>query len=250
MMRPLMLLAGVVLAMVSPRDGTAASPPATPDCQIPAEFTEDELRLPVMAEKLREKHPITIVAIGGASTAGTAAGNPDENAYPRRLQDALRQRHPGVPITVLNKGVPRQTTQEMVNRFPRDVYALAPALVIWETGNFDAARSVDVDVFANALETGLAELREHKLETMLIDMQYSRSTDSIINFEPYLDAMQRTADVDGLYVFRRFEMMKYWSESGVFSFADVPKEQRAQLASAVYACLAERLADAIDHAAR
>jgi len=72
----------------------------------------------------------------------------------------------------------------------------------------------------------------------------------VINFEPYLDTMQQTADVDGVYVFRRFEMMRYWSESGVFNFVDVPKEQRAQFAGDVYRCLAERLADAIEHAIR
>jgi len=44
--------------------------------------------------------------------------------------------------------------------------------------------------------------------------------------------------------------MKYWSENGVFNFTDIPKEQRAPLAAQVYECLAERLADAIEHAIR
>jgi hypothetical protein len=242
-MRLAMLLAGVFMATLP-----WAARAAAPDCSVPDELVEDEPRLPALAEQLRQKHPITIVAIGGASTAGTAAGNDEQAAYPRRLEAALKRRHPDVPITVVNKGVSRQTTQEMVGRFAQDVYALSPALVIWETGTLDAARNVDVDAFSDALEAGLAELHERRLETILINMQYSRGTASVINFGPYLAAMQHTADIEDVYLFRRFEMMKYWSENGVFNFADVPPERRAPLAAAVYECIAERLADAIDYA--
>lgn len=245
MMRPLLLLAALAIGALP---GPAAI--ARTDCAVPPELLQDDPRLPLVAERLRDKRPLTIVAIGGASTAGTAAVNPEQDGYPRRLEDALRRRHPDVSITVLNKGVSRQTTQEMVDRFPRDVYPLSPTLVIWETGTFDAARNVDVDVFATALETGLAELREHKFDIMLMNMQYSSSTASVINFAPYLDTMQQRADVDDIYLLRRFEMMKYWSDKGVFQFADVPKERRAALAGEVYDCLGERLADAIEHAAR
>jgi len=243
-MRLLMVLGGLFLAIFP----AAAAAPQAPDCSVPSELVEDDPRLPELAEHLRQKHPITIVVIGGASTAGMASGNAAEYAYPQRLQAALKRLYPDVPVTVVNKGVARQTTQEMIDRFPRDVYALSPTLVIWETGTFDAARGVDVDVFAAALESGLAELREHKLETMLINMQYSRNTASVINFMPYLEAMQHIADVDGVYLFRRFEMMKYWAENGIFSFGEVPAERRTELARQVYQCLADRLADAIAYA--
>jgi hypothetical protein len=242
-MKHLALVAAILLA----------APPALaapPDCSVPDELLVEDAALPAMAAALRAKHPVTIVAIGGAGTAGTAAADPAHDAYPKRLQDALRRRHPGAPITVVNKGVPRQTTQEMVDRFTQDVYPLAPTLVIWETGTVDAVRGTDVEAFADALQAGLDGLREHKFDTILINMQYSRSTASVINFEPYLDTMEQRADVEDIYLFRRFEMMRYWSENGVFEFADVPRERRAALASQVYDCLAERLADAIDRAAR
>jgi acyl-CoA thioesterase I len=244
-MRSAMLLAAILVAAHN-----APARAEAPDCGVPAELIEDEPRLTGLAERLRQKNPVTIVAIGGAATAGIAAGNAADNAYPHRLEAALRHLHPDVSITVVNKGVSRQTTQQMVDRFARDVYALAPTLVIWETGTFDAAEGVEVEVFASALEAGLADLHDHQVDTMLVNMQYSRTTASVINFEPYLDAMQRTADVADVYLFRRFEMMKYWSENGVFNFANVPPEGRAPLAAAVYECIAERLADAIEFAVK
>jgi len=245
MMRSLLLSAGLLSLTLS-----AAAEAGRPDCGVPTELIEDDPLLPLVAQHLHDKLPLTIVAIGGAATAGIATGNPERDAYPRRLEAALRRRHPGVAITVLNKGVSRETTQEMVDRFAKDVYAASPTLVVWETGTFDAARNVDVDIFDTALQAGLTGLRERKLDIMLVNMQYSRSTASVINFEPYLAAMQHRADVEDVYLFRRFQMMKYWSETGVFQFSDVPKDRRAELASEVYDCLGERLADAIEHAAR
>jgi acyl-CoA thioesterase-1 len=231
----------------------SAAPPALaapPDCRVPEELIAEDAALPALAAALKAKRPVTIIAIGGAGTAGTAAADPAHDAYPRRLEDTLRRRHPGVPITVVNKGVPRQTAQEMVDRFATDVYPLSPTLVIWETGTVDAVRDTDVEAFGDALQAGLDALHEHKFDIILVNMQYSRSTATVINFEPYLEAMEQRADVEDIYLFRRFEMMRYWSENGVFDFSDVPRDRRAALASQVYACLAERLADAIDQATR
>lgn len=249
MMRHALLLAVLVLALPLGSEGARAQPAPT-QCAAPSELLDSGVRLPELAKRLHARQPITIVAIGGASTAGTAAGDGEGNAYPRRLEEALQRRHPGVPITVINKGVPRQTTDEMVARFPSDVFALHPTLVIWETGTVDAVRSIDVEGFAEALESGIAALLRQHAEIMLVDMQYNPKTSSLINFEPYLDTLHRTADLQEVYSFRRYDLMRYWSDSGRFDLVDVPNGRQAALAGEIYRCLGERMADAIDHAAR
>jgi len=98
------------------------------------------------------------------------------------------------------------------------------------------------------LEAGIAALRAHDIEVMLVDMQYSRRTASIIGFDRYLATMHRVADVDEVYLFKRFEIMRFWSENGTFNFEDVQKGDRGRLAADVYDCLARRIADAIDYA--
>lgn len=246
MMARLLLVLAVAALGAAPLPAAAAPP----DCSVPAEILDDDPLLPLVAQHLREKRAITIVAIGGASTAGAAAANPQQDSYPHRLQQELQRRHPGVPISVINKGIARQTTQEMVDRFSRDVYPAAPTLVIWETGTVDAVHGIDVDSFAGSVERGLAALLERHYDVVLVNMQYSRDTVSVINFAPYLDTMAQQADADDVYLFRRFEMMRYWSENGIFQFASVPPGQRQALAATVYDCLARRLADAIEHAAR
>lgn len=215
-------------------------------CAAPPELIQDEPRLAAVALDLRQHRPIVIVVIGGASTAGTA---PDVS-YPHFLEAALRQRHPGQAIDVINRGVAGETTEQMAARFPKDVYTNRPALVIWETGTVDSVRGEDLDVVADALTDGIQSIQSHGAAAMLMDMQYNPGTVSVINFEPYLDVLHQAADQEDVYMFKRYDLMKYWSEAGALDFINVPREKRQALAREFYECLGERLADAIDYAAR
>jgi acyl-CoA thioesterase-1 len=219
------------------------------ECEIPPELSEVSVKLPHLAERLAARSPVNIVAIGGASTRGAAAGAPDL-AYPHRLQVALAGYYPDLPITVVNKGVPRQSTQQMVERFPTDVIAEDPILVVWEAGISDAVRGIEIDDFANALQAGIEEVRNRAIDILLINMQFSRRTSTVINFEQYLKALHRIGDFNDVYVFPRFEMMRFWSEQNMFNFDDVAEEGRARLAAKVYDCIGRKLARAIRSAVR
>ncbi|HUK58877.1 MAG TPA: GDSL-type esterase/lipase family protein [Stellaceae bacterium] len=242
---------GLALAVALAGGATRAEEQAAgPRCALPAEIIAgDGSKLTLTGQRLKAKAPLTIVAIGGASTAGTAAGDGNEFGYPHELELALGRRHPGVAIHVVNMGVPRQTTEDMIARFDKDVVPANPTLVIWETGTVDAVRETDVDAFAAAVQDGIAALRQHNYDIMLVDMQYNPSTGSVIDFGPYLEALQHSADLADVSLFRRYEAMRYWSENGVFNFVDVPKDARVALARDVYRCLGETMAEAIDDAA-
>jgi hypothetical protein len=218
-------------------------------CDVPDELMQIDEKLPHLAERLQANEPVKIVAIGGASTTGLAAGSSDL-AYPHRLQEILAGWYPSPPITVVNRGVPRQTAQQMLERFPTDVISEDPVLVIWETGTTDAVRGVGVDDFATTVQTGIDELKSHGIDIILVDMQFSHSTATIIDFEHYLNALHRLGDVNDINVFPRFEVMRYWSEQNVFNFDGVAKNERASLAAKVYECLAKKLAETIRIALR
>jgi acyl-CoA thioesterase-1 len=215
-----------------------------PECEVPPEMLQVSVKLPHLAARLFAHEPVNIVAIGGASTTGTAAGSP-ELAYPHRLQVALSKLFPDAVITVVNKGVPRQSTRQMVGRFATDVIPEDPVLVIWETGISDAVRGIEVEEFAAALQVGIDEIKNRAIDIMLVDMQFSRSTATVIDFDRYLTALHRVADLNEVYVFPRYEMMRYWSEQNMFNFDEVAADERARLAARVYDCIGRKLAHAI-----
>lgn len=225
----------------------AAAAPASasePACAIPAELSEIDGRLPHFAAKLRAGEPVKIVAIGGASTAGLAAGMPGLS-YPDRMRQVLVGWYPHPAITLVNRSAPHQSAEQMLERFPQDVFREKPTLVIWETGTTDAVSEVGVDDFAETLETGIDAVVAHGIDLVLVDMQYSRKTLAIIDIESYLRAMHRVAEVKGVYVFPRFAIMRYWSEGEVFDLDGVQQGGRARLAANVYQCLGRGLAAAI-----
>jgi len=248
MMRPLAVLV-VVAFVASCLAVPARAQDAAGRCAVPSDLVVAGPGLPGLAKRFQDHQPLTIVAIGGASTAGVAVGSPAK-AYPQQLQDAVERRHPDMPVTVINKAIPRQTARDMVGRFAADVLATKPNLVIWETGTVDAVRAVDVQDFAGALEDGVAALRAGGAAVMLVDMQYNPSLNSVIDFGPYLDALHRAADLDDVYLFPRYDIMRYWSDNGRFELVDVPRGKQAVLAAEIYRCLGETMADAIDRAAR
>jgi hypothetical protein len=240
MFRPIWFIIVGFAVIVTPVMALAAEPA----CDVPGELMEVDGKLPHVAESLKSRRPVKIVAIGGASTAGLAAGSADL-AYPRRMLQALAQWYPAVSITLLNKSIPHQTAAQMLERFPQDVFADDPVLVIWETGTTDAVRGVDVDAFAATLQSGIDAAAARGIDLILVDMQFSHKTEAIIDLESYLDAMHQVGDVKGVYVFPRFAMMRYWSDQEIFDLDGVPAGARTVLAKNVYRCLGQKLADAI-----
>ena len=242
---PVMLaLAGILAVMIAAASGLAAEPD---ECATPPELMQEEAQLPHLAARLQAHQPAKIVAIGGASTIGQAAGSPDLS-YPHRLGEILAQDYPQASITVVNKGVPRQSARQNLERFPTDVFAEDPVMVIWETGINDAVRGTDIEEFTETLQTGVDQLKNRSIDIIMVDMQFSKSASALINFEGYLKALHRIGDLAEVYVLPRYAMMRYWSEQNVFNFDDVAPENRAKLAARVYDCLAHKLAQVIERA--
>lgn len=238
---------GAALAILVLWLGAGAARAEADDCATPPEMTEGDVALPHLAERLKAHQPVTIVAIGGASTLGQAAGSPDLS-YPHRLEQNLAKELANSSVTVVNKGVPRQSAKQMLERFPTDVFAEDPVLVAWEVGITDAVRGTDIDEFATTLQNGIDELKNRAIDTILVDMQFSRSSTTVINFDGYLKALHRVGDVADVYVFPRFDMMRYWSEQKMFNFDEVAPEDRAKLAARVYDCLGREMARIIRRA--
>src|SRR6202521_943980 len=86
-----------------------------------------------MARRVAAGQPLTIVALGSSSKIGAGAGRPAP-AYQSSLAVELKQRFPSQDITVLNRGVNGDETENMMARFATGVIAEHPQLVLWQVG--------------------------------------------------------------------------------------------------------------------
>src|SRR5207253_11501351 len=85
-------------------------------------------------ERIAQGLPIKIVAIGSSSTFGSGASS-SAASYPSRLEAELKSQLPGLPVTVLNKGIGGEEAAQMVARFDGDVLDESPGLVVWQGGS-------------------------------------------------------------------------------------------------------------------
>ena len=216
------------------------APGMAADCSVAPEKFLFEPMLTRLVTLLSTGKPVTIVAMGGASTEGRAGGGPDY-AWPNQLGIALRREFPASAISIVNLGRSRQTAAAMFSRFGTDVIPHDPTLVVWETGTVDAVRNVDLDDFRDTLRGGITKLRP-AAEVVMMDVQFSRLTHAMIDFEPYESALRQMADVYDVPLFPRNELMREWSESGEIDYGVKDKEQRQIMARKLYRCIGEALA--------
>jgi acyl-CoA thioesterase I len=218
------------------------------DCVVPASFYDTEPTLPKIAAAIASRQPVSIVAIGGASTLGRAAGSSDL-AWPARLAVALTNRFPAARVTVDNRAMASQTAQEMAARLDREVIALKPTLVIWETGTTDAVRGTELDEFRQTIQAGIDRLRAAGAEVVLMDAQFSRRTHAVINFDRYESVLREVTDANEVPLFRRHDMMRHWAESGLFDLMTGDHDKLQLIASHLYDCIGRAVAEFITRGA-
>ncbi len=253
----LSVAAAMVLAVAALVQPTAAQPQSPAGatlaqadiCTVPSEFVNMPTPLRHTRAAFKAGKSIRIVAFGTSSTAGTGAAT-RADAYPAQLQAELSRLLPGAKIVVINQGIGGQSTRQMVDRIEDDVVALEPTLVVWQTGTVDTVNNIDVEEFGHALSQGIDILHKEDIDVVLMNMQYSRRMELLLNYDPYDDMMSAIAAQSDVAVFDRLGIMKYWAYSGRFDYDNVPRNDRRQLAAKVHGCLGRLLAEIIHKAVR
>ncbi len=234
----LTLLAGLLAAAPARADDAA------PACDVPAYLLTTESALPKVADALKTGHPLDILVVGSrSSTINTSDGS----AYPGRLQAVLRERLPSVAVNVSVELQVKKTAEEVAGGLVKLVEGKRPTLVIWQTGTYDAMRSIDPDDFRGAVDEGVAALQNAGTDVILMNLQYSPRTETMISAPPYLDNMRVVAQQHDVPLFDRFAIMRHWNDAGDFDLFSA--SHGLELAKRVHDCLGRALSKFVIDAA-
>lgn len=218
-------------------------------CKVPESFIAQTVQLTRTAQQLRDNKPIKIVAIGSSSTAGVGASEPG-NAYPARLEEELARIWPQAQVSVINRGMNGERTQQMLARFDKDVFAEKPDLVIWQTGTNNALIDEDAELARKPLMTGIAELQAAGIDVILMSPQYAPSFNRRQRNLLHVEAIRSAGRDADVAVFRRFEIMQYWLASGQMTLDEMLAPDGLHLNDLSYGCVANQMADLIEYATR
>jgi hypothetical protein len=234
----LTLLAGLLTAVSARAEDAAQS------CEVPDYLLTSESALPKVADAIKAGHSLDILVVGSRSSTIPTAEN---SAFPGRLQATLREKIPSLNVDVSVELQATKTAEEVAAGLGKLVEAKKPTLVIWQTGTVDAMRSVDPDDFRGAVDDGVAAMREAGADVILMNLQYSPRTETMISAPPYLDNMRVVAQQHDVPLFDRFAIMRQWNDSGDFDlFSTV---HGLDLAKRVHDCLGRALSKFVIDAA-
>ncbi len=237
---------GLARAEEAPQGSPQPSPQVAPQaCEVPAYLLNTDSLLPKVTEAVKNGRPLTILVVGSRSSTIAASA---DSAYPAKLQAALKEKLPSIEINLSVELQPGKTAEETDTTLVKLVEAKRPTLVIWQTGTVDAMRSVDPDDFRGAVGDGIAALQKAGADVVLINLQYSPRTETMISVPPYLDNMRVAAQQHDVPLFDRFGIMRHWNDAGDFDlFSTV---HGPDMAKRVHACLGRALSKFVLDAAR
>ncbi len=214
-----------------------------PRCAVPGDMLYAEKAMPRVARKLKADQPLRVVVLGSSSSLQTSKGLP--RSYVAGLPEALGTRFGDANVQIENLSERTMTAVQMAAAIAQRVPALQPDLVIWQTGNVDAAQKVDINSFAEALKSGLEHLQGYGADVLLVAPQYRMRLSMMVDVEPYNDVMERIASAEDIVLFPRFEIMRHWAEADRFDIRTTDLAMQMREAEIQNRCLANQMADMI-----
>jgi hypothetical protein len=237
-------LAGACLAVAF--GGPVRADPPPEECDVPQSFIESDIELPHVTEAVKTQHRLDISVIGSGSSS-IAGPEGAHFAYPARLEDRLKQELSGVDIRITAHVQPRETTAAMVEGLGKILADDKPSLVIWQAGTADALSGVEPEDFRASLDQGVAQIQAANADVILMNMQYSPRTESMLDVSAYADVMRWVAQQRGALLFDRLGIMHYWNDAGTFDLYTATKKY--DMARRVHECIGRALASQIINSA-
>jgi hypothetical protein len=226
----LTLLAAILTAAPAPAEEAVQS------CEVPDYLLATESALPKVTDAVKGGHPLDILVVGSRSSTINSS---EASAYPGRLQAMLREKLPSATVNVSVELQPKKTAGETAAGLVKLMEAKKPTLVIWQTGTVDAIRSTDPEEFRGAVDDGVVALQNAGADVILMNLQYSPRTETMMSAPPYLDNIRAVAQQHDVALFDRFEIMRQWNESGDFDLFS--PTHGPELAKRVHDCLGRAL---------
>jgi lysophospholipase L1-like esterase len=237
----------VAVAVMVTATAGAAWAAERPRCAVPDYLLHTDALLKRVPTTISTERRLRIAVVGTGSSALAGPDGP-RSAYPARLEAVLNQRLTGEPVTVVTLLRSRQTAEDLAKGMDKVVADEKPNLVIWQTGTIDAIRRIDLDLFKAALDDGVERIHKGRADVILMNMQYSPRTESMISAGPYADVMRLVAQQHDVPLFDRLGIMHHWADVGTFDLYAAGRDN--VLAQRVHDCIGRAIAALIIDAGR
>lgn len=231
----LILLVSLLLAPVAP--SIAAVPR---ECPAPAAGTIPDQPLGHLAAAIRAGGPVTILAVGSATTK--SQDETGEGAFPGPMLSALNQALPAVRFELATRGGKGTTAAQMLAIIADELKDRTVPLVLWQTGTVEAVRAIHPDELGAVLDRGTELVHAAGADLVLIGPQFSRALQSRADIALYDRTVREAARRASFAWFPRAGLTRQWVELGRIDPERVAKADRVSALETQHRCVGEALA--------
>jgi lysophospholipase L1-like esterase len=235
------LICGAPARAQTPAAGQPASNPAfslSKSCQVGSPALAAESPLPNVAAALAKRKTLRILVFG-AAPGRTGAGGAYTDVIESMLEGALK----GTNVVVINRGVSGELAANAAARMKNEVALEEPDLVLWQVGTNDALAYVPEAEFVQTVEDQIAWLRAHKVDVVLVGLQFAPQMLRNAHYVEIREALRRLAAQENVVVIRFYEAMQMLNEAA--NDASAPITEQFERGEAGYDCLAQYVARAV-----
>jgi acyl-CoA thioesterase-1 len=170
--------------------------------------------LPRTTARLKAGDSLKIVAVGSSSTTGLWVLSPAAT-YPEVMRRELARLRPSTRVEVINSGRIGETVTGSIARFPRDVIAYGPDLVVWQLGTNDVAWGGRADGLQDQVTEGVRMLKAIGADVILMDLQYAPLVLASSQHSIMQAIIAQVARRERVGLFPRFALMRRSIDAGV-----------------------------------
>jgi len=234
----LVLAHGRAEAQSAPATSLPVPAPYSRDCQIGSTAIVEESPLPHVAAALQSRKQLKILAIGASAVLSRRVHGTGET-----VRQLLRKSVQGLDVVMINRGVSGELSAQAAQRIKNEVALTEPDLVLWQVGTNDALAYVPLDEFETTIVDTLAWLKEHKVDVVLVGLQYVDQMALDDHYKAVRDLLRKLAAKENIMIVRRYEAQQFLARAESGGGGLVPDE--FQRTEAGYVCLSQYMARAI-----
>jgi hypothetical protein len=207
------------------------------ECWVPDHELFALAPLDMVNAALDEKRPVKVLVLGSPvmSALGTGSGN-----YPAWLEHELERLLPGSDFVLEHRAIAGEVLEDASDRIKGLVADVEPDLVIWKVGTPEILARVDAEAFAHSLDETIRWLKEHDIDVVLVDPQYTASLADHPSYKRVVASVEAVAHANAVPVVFLSKAVRYLTEQRANA-----GQGPFQLNELGYRCMAEHVVRAV-----
>src|SRR5215208_4090059 len=186
---------------------------------------------------LDEKRPVKVLALGSPAMSALGTGSA---SYPAWLEHELERLLPGSDFVMEHRSTSGETMEEASDRIKGMVAEVEPDLVIWKVGTTEVLARTDTEEFARSLDDTVKWLKEHDIDVVLVDPQYTASLAGDPGYNRLVASLEAVARANAVPLVFRSKAVRYLTEQ-----RSNAGQNPFQLNELGYRCMAEHVVRAV-----